>query len=49
MIYYQVFDSCVVNERLHPEISKFKVSVHLGMVIKSRKEITFLNFIGRHT
>ena len=49
MIYYQLLDSSVVNGRLCQEISKFKVSVHLSMVIKSSEGITFSYFKGKYT
>ena len=49
MIYRQLFDSSVVNEISYQEISKFKVSIDLSMVVKSSERITFSYFVGKPT
>ena len=49
MICCQLLDSNVVNEGLCQEISQFKISVHLGMNVKSSEGVTFSYFIGKHT
>ena len=41
MVYYQLSDSSIVNERPCQETSKFEVSLHLSMIVKSSEGITF--------
>ena len=50
MIYCPLFDSSVVSERQpSQEIFKFKVSVHLSMVVKSSEGITFSYLVENYT
>ena len=40
--------SSMVNERSCQEIFKFKVSIHLSMVVKGSETVTFSYFVGKH-